>query len=725
MRYRWIKSPTFLLSLIPPLVAAAGLAVLPAGALTGALGPPGAVLLMGLLPAAVVGGLLAAREARLRRGGRGLDAGRRGSASLSAEQAEIYRDLFENATDIVFTTDLSGHFLAGNKAVQRHLGYTVEEAKTLTWEKLVAGHDLWKARQMYKRHAGGEMQISFELDAVTAGGEIRTFEIGSRPMFHDGRLSGFHGIARDITSRKEMERQLESARREAEAANASKSTFLANMSHEIRTPINGILGFISLFAKTELTAEQRDYLAPIEASARNLLKIINDILDLSKIEAGRFSIDNEIFNFRDVVTSAVALLRPMAANKGLAVSVDIDDALPRYVVGDGTRIGQLVSNLVNNAIKFTEAGSVRLRSRVTRTSATTLSVAVTVSDTGIGITPEQRDRLFEPFYQVDASPGRRYTGTGLGLAITRNLVEAMEGEIRVRSTPGQFTEVSFEVPLGLPPEDPDAGGMGGGGLISKFDGAGLAALIVDDNEINRWFLGAVLKQYGFEVCHAASGGGALEACAGRRFDIVFMDIHMADMDGMETTRRLRAQLPAYRSVPVVAVSADVLGHKGDRFLDQGLDYFLPKPVNEAQMVALLASVFAGRGGHPGGGVPSAGDGQEPPLAVLDRARGVALASGDEELWRRSVGALRGQVQEALPALRAALEARDRETAGRLAHRLAGTAAYAAAGELEHHARALERAAANADTVGMEDALRALDEAGARFAAAAGGETACP
>ena len=207
------------------------------------------------------------------------------AAYLAAEH--IYRDLFENATDIVFTTDLSGHFLVGNRAVTRLLGYTVEEARELTWEKLVAPYEMSKAAAMWRRHAKGETHISFELDAYTKTGELKTFEIGSRPIFAGGQIVGFHGIARDVTERKRMQGALIAARRAAERANQAKSTFLANMSHEIRTPINGILGFISLVAKTDLSPEQRRLLKPVEESANNLLNIIDDVLDLSRIEAGQ------------------------------------------------------------------------------------------------------------------------------------------------------------------------------------------------------------------------------------------------------------------------------------------------------------------------------------------------------------------------------------------------------------------------------------------------------
>lgn len=715
MQLEWYRSPAFWLCFATPLfmVVAFGVSI---DVHPGHAGRSVLLAVTGLTLAGGAGVWLALREQRLQRNAGVHEAMVTEGASLSADQAATYRDLFENATDIVFTTDLSGHFLAGNKAVQRLLGYTVEQAKSLTWERLVAPYDMWKARQMYKRHAGGEKRISFELDTVTASGEIKTFEIGSRPMFRDGELCGFHGIARDITSRKEMQKQLEDARRDAEIANQAKSTFLANMSHEIRTPINGILGFLSLFAKTGLTPRQKECLVPVEESARHLLKIINDILDLSKIEAGRFSIDNEIFNFRDVVQSAVDLLRPQGEDKGLTVSVDFDPHIPRFVVADGTRVGQVVSNLVNNAIKFTDAGFVAVQCRVRETAATRLSVEIAVTDSGIGIAPEHQTVLFEPFQQLEARPDRRYAGTGLGLTISRNLVEAMGGEIRVDSEPGRRTEVAFELPLGFAPDDFQTSPPAGRHMSERFDGAGLSALIVDDNDINRCYLEAVLEQYGIAVTQVASGAAALEARRGWRFDVVFMDIHMAAMDGVETTRRLRAQVDAYRHIPIVAVSADVMGDSGTRFTRQGLDRFLPKPVNEQDLTGLLTALFPARAGDGGPERRPSPAGIDPGEggSVLDAGEGIALASHDEALWRRSVDAFRSQLLDFMPRVRSAMAAGDYGAAGQLVHKLAGTAGYVAARELTVAARTLHEAIRNGEHEAMQRRLASLEAAAERF-----------
>lgn len=254
-------------------------------------------------------------------------------------------------------------------------------------------------------------------------------------------------------------------------------------------------------------------------------------------------------------------------------------------------------------------------------------------------------------------------------------------------------------------------------MLEPFTGRGLRVLVVDDNEINRRYLEAVLDQYGVDVACVDSGGAALEACRARRFDVVFMDIHMADMDGIETTRRLRAQVPAYRAVPVVAVSADVMGDSGTRFTGQGLDRFVAKPVRGKDLTRLLAELFPERAGQ---GIaepaPDPDDGGFRPTGpVLDRDQGIALASGDEDLWRRSIDGLRDQIREAMPRLEAAVASGDRDEARGLAHKLAGSAGYVAANELAVSARALQQSLVNSnDNVEIDRRLAGLGEAAARF-----------
>jgi len=606
----------------------------------------------------------------------------------------LYRDLFENASDIVFTTDLDGHFTTGNRAVQRLLGYTVEEAQELTWSKLVAPYEMRKGRRMFGRHAQGERFIDFELDVITRDGTIRTFEIGSRPLYVGDRLTGFHGTARDITERKRMQQAEIAARRAAEEANRAKTRFLANMSHEIRTPINGILGFLSLLSKTDLTAEQRAYLEPLEQSTADLLRIINDILDLSKIEAGQIGLKEQPIEVRQVLDSTVTLLRPLAHGKDLELFLDCDASVPPRLVGDATRIGQVVANLVNNAIKFTPRGMVSIRASARRITDGLMRVEIIVRDTGIGVPSEDIPRLFEPFSQLDNATTRRYGGTGLGLAITRNLVEAMGGDITIASRPGQFTEVRVGLPLAG--AGPDADDRQGRRVVHGFDGSGLYMLVVDDNPINRRFLAASLRRWQVSVDEANSGTDALSACSGRDYDLVMMDIHMADMDGVEVTRMLRRQNAHGASVPVIAVTADVMGDTG-RFIEQGLDDFLAKPIDEQSLLQLCARLFPQRVTA----APIAPRAETSTYGVLDREAGLAYAGGDEDLWRGSVALLSAMLPDHLDRIGDAVRRTEFDTAREQAHRVASAAAYVAANDLMTAARHLERAGEQGDAKSLQ------------------------
>lgn len=618
----------------------------------------------------------------------------------------LYRDLFENATDIVYTTDLSGHFLAGNRAVKRILGYTVAEARELTWAKLVAPYEMRKAANMWRRHAAGEMHICFDLDVYTKDGDLKTFEIGSRPIFDGARMVGFHGIARDVTERKRMQAELLAARRAAEQANRAKTAFLASMSHEIRTPINGILGFVSLVSKTELTPAQRRLLEPIEESAVNLVKIIDDILDLSRIEAGRITLRFEPLYLPRLLQNNVELLRPLAEQKGLALRLKVHASAHRWLSGDRTRLGQIVNNLVNNAIKFTDCGGVEVAAVGHRADR----VTIMVTDSGIGITASARAKLFAPFQQVEMPRTQRDGGVGLGLTITKRLVEAMGGDIELSSRPQGPTRVRVRLPL------PEVPGPEGGNAVAPpasvqrpvFRGNGLHVMVVDDNRINRQYLCAALQQLGVLVTEAASGREAVTACARVPCDLIFMDVHMADMDGLEATARIRQSCPGH--TPVIGVSADVIGG-GTEFLRAGMDGFLAKPVSEAGLRACLREHFPerARGAVP---APDRGD-----AAVLDVRRALRWADGDAALWRRSLAhacaALPGQIARLRDALgRGALI-----DINECAHQIAGSAGYVGGYRLRHAAQRLAAAARGAPR-GLAGRVQAVIVAAREFQRAA-------
>ncbi len=508
--------------------------------------------------------------------------------------------------------------------------------------------------------------------------------------------------------------RLNDALLQAKQANQAKSAFLANMSHEIRTPINGMLGFLDLMRKTGLTQIQQKYLAPVEESAHNLLRIINDILDLSKIEAGQLHIEHRPVNVGEVIGNAVRLLEPLAAEKGIDLDVEIGANVPEAVVSDATRIGEIVSNLTNNAVKFTHQGRVLVTVDQVAQSNGEDRLRIEVSDTGIGIPSSQVAELFEPFHQAESGRDRRYGGTGLGLTITKNLVEAMNGSITVVSEPGRYTKVAVEIPCSVA----DAGevprtrsGRGDAYRDLSFDGSGLKVLVVDDNDINRAFLAAMLTHYGISVTEAESGREALVLCDRGTFDVVLMDIHMAQMDGVETTQQLRQDEDQAGRCLVIAVSADVIGEQERRFDGAGFDGFIAKPIDERALIGVLGRCFPNRFDHHVGLPPGP---QEVSLeAVLDRATGIRMATGNEPLWRRSVAQLLISVPEKLRDLHRTAVVRDHSQVRQLAHHIAGSAGYVGAQALVAAARALESAGDRCDDPEIRACLERFEQEFAR------------
>ena len=387
-------------------------------------------------------------------------------------------------------------------------------------------------------------------------------------------------------------RALRDALEQARVANVAKRQFLANMSHEIRTPLNGIIGLVDLLNKTSLDAEQRKFITIIQGSSSALLTVINDILDFSKIEAGKLTLEKVPLDLRTIVEQSARLFTQPAAEKKLALDVMVDPALPPTIVGDPVRITQVLTNLIGNAIKFTEQGGVAVRLAVQHRSPERVSVRCTVKDTGIGISPEHQASLFQVFSQVDGSATRKYGGTGLGLAISRELVDMMDGQIGVESTPGAGSTFWFSASFGIAASAPHAEPAADSG--ATMEGLrGVRVLVAEDNEANRLVASIMLEKLG---CHAdvvAHGGDALEALAKQEYDIILMDCHMPVMDGFEATKTIRRIEGKRHHRPIIAMTANALQGEKERCLAAGMDDFLSKPVILDELAAKLGQ-WAGR-----------------------------------------------------------------------------------------------------------------------------------
>jgi PAS domain S-box-containing protein len=516
---------------------------------------------------------------------------------LAIQNARLFREiqrqkqyseaLVETSPVAIVTMDLGGTVAGWNPGAERLFGYSQAEAIGRPMVELVATPEVHEEVQAnIRRTVEGEWIRAIGRRARKDGSPVDV-EISSMPVVVDGAKVGMIGIYHDIT-------ELLRARREAEAANEAKSAFLATMSHEIRTPLNAVIGMSGLLLNTPLADEQREYAEVVRQSGDALLTVINDILDFSKIEAGKLELESQPFDLRECLEGTLDLVASRAAEKGLDLAYLIADGTPPTIVGDVTRLRQVLLNLLSNAVKFTERGEVVLSVAARRVDGATPLHELTfaVRDTGIGIPADRLGRLFQSFSQLDASTTRRYGGTGLGLAISRRLSELMGGRIDVTSEVGAGSEFRLTIraaaaEVSLPAR------RGLGGLEPSLRDK--RVLVVDDNATNRRILIAHLDAWGMSARATGSPAEALAWVeAGEGFDVGILDMHMPEMDGVALAAAIRAR-PASAALPLVLFTS--LGRREARAESQGFAAYLHKPIKPSQLFDALVSVLAERPVH--------------------------------------------------------------------------------------------------------------------------------
>jgi PAS domain S-box-containing protein len=572
-------------------------------------------------------------------------------------------------------------------------------------ENLLAGRgQTYQMNKRYRRADGrvvwGHLTVSLVKNAV-------------------GQPLHFISQIEDITARKQLEEELTTARDDALAAVRSKSEFLATMSHEIRTPMNGILGSMDLLRESTLDGDQRELVELVHTSAEALMRVLNDILDFSKIEQGKLSITPTAADLAYLVRETAELFAAQAEQKGLQLTVELAPTLSGDFWIDGDRFRQVLNNLISNALKFTEAGQVTVQAEPAPARAEPASAQwfrFRVRDTGIGIPPEAQSRLFQSFTQVDGSTSRRFGGTGLGLAIAKRLVELLGGQIGLHSSPGQGTEVWFDLPLARVPA-----GLDGEIVPPTIPGPQTGQILVaEDNPINQAVIRRILERMGYAVHLVDHGGAALAALASRKFDALILDCQMPQLDGYDTARRVRSGDAGMNpGIPIIALSAHVMPADQAKCFAAGMDDALPKPVERADLGAALQR--AGRATGFDRELAAREASFRRSTIVLDPAVVTSLrerpGTRGPSLWPEFAAEYLAFETQQTDAIETAAAAKQDRRLAEAAHVLADRSAALGAAELTGCASALETAARTGRWEDAARLLKVLRQARARLGSA--------
>lgn len=634
--------------------------------------------------------------------------------------------ILDSTYEGIYGIDTQGYCTFCNESCLRLLGYKNhheiigKNVHELIHNKRSNGEPLpLNECKIYKSFIKGEGAIVEDEVMWRSDGTSFPVAYSSYPQYRNGEVIGAVVTFTDVTEKLQAQKELIKAKEQAEAANKAKSQFLASMSHEIRTPMNGITGALQLLESTALNQEQRELMDPMKTSVDTLMAVINDILDISKIEAGKMELEHVPFNIRATVEAAVLPFKVKADDKGLKLSIIINPDIPEYAIGDPTKIKQITSNLVSNAIKFTSDGTVHVDVRLNKETDAFMELSFTVKDTGIGMTEQELNKIFKPFIQADSSTTRKYGGTGLGLTICKRLVELMGGKITVVSKKGNGTTFSFTIILNKAEDNKtpilsdcsiraiisDKSISAGDPIVKENedgdeDSNGLKILLVEDNKINQMIFVKFLKKQGLICDVAVNGLEAVEACKQKSYDIIFMDCQMPEMDGYEATKQIRKMEGDSIHAEIIAMTAYAMKGDAEKCIEAGMDAYMSKPINFEQLTNLLAKSMKNTTYI---NTPSGGTDSYDAVHVFMKESGL-----DKETCEQLLSDFYVHAQSLVGRIRKYISDKNFAEAGILLHQLKGSSGNVRAKEISQFAIEAEAALKNDEREKLCDLLDEIE-----------------